>query len=169
MKLKDPELGRVSRDEAPLLAGHGDLLPVYLKGKCFVNSPKEAIDRTVTLFSPDRKRVRHCWVICVLKLSTGPDPVPDLRIDFSCWLFKLSCQKNLITIMKKFIIPSLIAVTASTLLTGCLALQLGGGTTTKIQSETTGQQLLDLKRAKDAGALTDAEYETQKQKILNGK
>ena len=30
-----------------------------------------------------------------------------------------------------------------------------------------GQELLDLKRAKDAGALTDAEYEAQKQHVLS--
>lgn len=71
--------------------------------------------------------------------------------------------------MKKIIVALIIAVTTSTLLTGCLALQLGGGTTTKVESQTIGQQLMDLKRAKDAGAITDAEFEAQKQKILNGK
>ena len=34
---------------------------------------------------------------------------------------------------------------------------------------TVGQQLVDLKRAKDAGTLTDAEYEAQKSKVLNGR
>jgi len=34
---------------------------------------------------------------------------------------------------------------------------------------TTGQQLIDLKSARDAGAITDAEYQTQKAKVLGGK
>jgi hypothetical protein len=31
---------------------------------------------------------------------------------------------------------------------------------------TKGQELMDLKRAKDTGAMTEEEYQTQKQKIL---
>jgi hypothetical protein len=34
---------------------------------------------------------------------------------------------------------------------------------------TIGQQLIDLKKARDAGALTDAEYEEQKEKLLQEK
>ena len=34
---------------------------------------------------------------------------------------------------------------------------------------TLGQQLLDLKKAKDAGAINDAEYEAQKTKLLEKK
>jgi hypothetical protein len=36
----------------------------------------------------------------------------------------------------------------------------------KVQSPTIGQQLIDLKKAKDAGAITDAEYQEQKAKLL---
>lgn len=68
--------------------------------------------------------------------------------------------------MKKIIAPSLIALAATLLFTGC-NIELGGGTTTKVQSATVGQQLYDLKKAKDAGALTDAEYQAQKEKILD--
>ncbi len=52
------------------------------------------------------------------------------------------------------------------LLTGCLALQVGGGDKKAEQKATLGQQLIDLKSAKDAGAITDAEYESQKAKLL---
>jgi hypothetical protein len=71
--------------------------------------------------------------------------------------------------MKKLIFPALIGLAALMLLTGCLAIQLGGGTTNKPQplSPTVGQQLTDLQHAKDAGAITDAEYQTMKTKILN--
>jgi len=34
---------------------------------------------------------------------------------------------------------------------------------------TVGQQLVDLQKAKDTGAITDAEYQAQKTKILNEK
>lgn len=37
------------------------------------------------------------------------------------------------------------------------------------QSASLGQQLIDLQKAKNAGALTDAEYEAQKARLLAGK
>jgi hypothetical protein len=70
--------------------------------------------------------------------------------------------------MKKIVISSLTALMAMALLTGC-SIALGTGSTTKIENATVGQQLVDLKRAKDIGALSDAEYDQQKEKILNRK
>jgi hypothetical protein len=70
--------------------------------------------------------------------------------------------------MKKLFILLLVGLSATTLLTGCLGLQLGGGTTkTEGKRPTTGQELVDLKQAKDSGAITDAEYQTQKARLLN--
>ena len=45
----------------------------------------------------------------------------------------------------------------------------GGGADVKSQITTTtvGQQLIDLKKAYDAGAMTQQEYEQQRKKILN--
>ncbi|HZQ46767.1 MAG TPA: SHOCT domain-containing protein [Verrucomicrobiae bacterium] len=72
--------------------------------------------------------------------------------------------------MKKLFFPLIVGLSITTLLSGCLAFQLGGGTTKKEgQHPTTGQQLVDLQRAKDSGAITDAEYQTQKTKVLNDK
>jgi hypothetical protein len=69
--------------------------------------------------------------------------------------------------MKRTIIPFFVAVAAMTLLTGCVGgVQLGGGTKSVVQPPTVGQQLVDLKKAKDAGALSDEEYQAQKAKIL---
>jgi len=68
--------------------------------------------------------------------------------------------------MKKLLVPMMIGLSALTLLSGCLDLKLGGGTTTRPQTATLGQQLLDLQHAKDAGAITDAEYQAQKAKLL---
>lgn len=70
--------------------------------------------------------------------------------------------------MKKLIIPALIAFSSMTLLSGCLNLQLGGGTTTKAQGPTVGQQLIDLQKARAAGAISEPEYEAQRAKVLAG-
>jgi hypothetical protein len=74
------------------------------------------------------------------------------------------------TYMKKTTIPILICLGAIAFLTGCgVDVKLGGGTTSKTYPATVGQQLVDLKKAKDAGALNDQEYDTQKAKILSEK
>jgi len=70
--------------------------------------------------------------------------------------------------MKKLFAPLLIGLCALTLLTGCLGLQLGNNTT-HTQSPTMGQQLIDLQKAKDAGIITDAEFQAQKAKLLGNK
>ena len=71
--------------------------------------------------------------------------------------------------MKKILICSFIALASTTLLTGCLGLALGTGdrSTTYKQEPTVGQQLIDLQKAKNSGAITQAEYDTEKAKILN--
>jgi uncharacterized membrane protein len=42
----------------------------------------------------------------------------------------------------------------------------GGSTTTVKQTETQGQQLMDLKEALDKGVITEKEYKSTKKKIL---
>ena len=42
----------------------------------------------------------------------------------------------------------------------------GGGAETNVQTNTTGQQLVDLQKALDSGALTKEQYEEQKEIIL---
>ncbi|HEY4414301.1 MAG TPA: SHOCT domain-containing protein [Verrucomicrobiae bacterium] len=69
--------------------------------------------------------------------------------------------------MKKLFTPLLISVATATLLTGCIGLQVGGGAKSEAQKPSLGQQLIDLKNAKDAHAITDAEYEAEKAKLLN--
>jgi hypothetical protein len=71
--------------------------------------------------------------------------------------------------MKKLLISTTIALSAMLLLTGCLALQVGGGDKKETQKATIGQQLIDLKAAKDAGAITESEYQTEKAKLLSEK
>lgn len=88
-----------------------------------------------------------------------------------------------------FILTGLLAMT---LLSGCVvAFSLGGGkkdasrTTTTSNSSTNnaqhpavvqqtveptiGQQLLDLKKARDAGAISESEYQAEKAKLLGQK
>jgi hypothetical protein len=58
---------------------------------------------------------------------------------------------------------------AITMLTGCIGLSIGGGTTSKPTNATVGQQLIDLQTAKTTGAISDAEYQAQKAKVLGQK
>lgn len=66
--------------------------------------------------------------------------------------------------MKKQINVFLALGCAIVMLTGCVA-AIGNRDSSK--STTLGQQLIDLKKAKDAGALNDAEYEQQRARLLN--
>jgi hypothetical protein len=70
--------------------------------------------------------------------------------------------------MKWTLIRSLALLSAITLLAGC-AWQVGGGAKHVTMEPTVGQQLIDLQKAKEAGALTDAEYQGQKAKLIGGK
>ena len=49
--------------------------------------------------------------------------------------------------------------------TGC-AWSIGDGKAHTTAQATRGQELIDLKRARDQGAITESEYDAQKQKIL---
>jgi phosphate/sulfate permease len=71
--------------------------------------------------------------------------------------------------MKKLIIPALVGFTFMTLLTGCIGLSIGSGTTSKPVTATVGQQLVDLQKARDTGAITETEYQALKTKLLNQK
>jgi hypothetical protein len=67
--------------------------------------------------------------------------------------------------MKKLFIPVL--ASAMLLLSGCV-LGVGSGAKTINQKPTLGQQLVDLQKAKDAGAINDGEFQAQKTKLLQG-
>jgi hypothetical protein len=60
----------------------------------------------------------------------------------------------------------MIGLAALTIFSGCLGLSIGSGSTTKPQTATVGQQLVDLQKAKDAGAINEAEFQAQKAKLL---
>lgn len=66
--------------------------------------------------------------------------------------------------MKRIFIPVLTLGLAMTFLSGC-AWQVGGDKKVAMQP-TTGQQLMDLQKAKDSGAINDSEYQAQKAKLL---
>ena len=70
--------------------------------------------------------------------------------------------------MKKLIVPMLTVFSAMTLLTGC-AWQVGGGSKHVTMEPTVGQQLIDLQKAKEAGAISESEYEAEKTKLLGNK
>jgi hypothetical protein len=83
--------------------------------------------------------------------------------------------------MKKRLIPLLVGFSTAVLLTGC-AISIGDGKKNNPTSNgappavgqattapTLGQQLIDLQKAKDAGVISDAEYQAQKAKLLENK
>ncbi len=53
-------------------------------------------------------------------------------------------------------------------LSGCAGGCIAVGGTDNYQAPTLGRQLQELKVAKDTGAITDAEYQDTKTKMLNG-
>ncbi len=68
--------------------------------------------------------------------------------------------------MKKMLLAGVLAFSTLLLLTGCVGLSVGGGSKTEARKATLGQQLIDLQKAHDAGAITDEQYQTQKAKLL---
>ena len=62
---------------------------------------------------------------------------------------------------RRLFIPILTVVLAMTFLTGG-AWQVGGDKKVTTMQPTTGQQLTDLHKAKDSGAIADSEYQAQK-------
>ena len=69
--------------------------------------------------------------------------------------------------MKKLIVRSCAVIALIPLLTGCIA-AIGNGTPNQ-HNGTLGQQLIDLQKAKDAGAITESEYQAEKAKLLGKK
>ena len=59
----------------------------------------------------------------------------------------------------------LIVLSATAMLTACGGVDTAGRS--EISTTTTGQQLIDLKKALDAGAINQSEYDTQRKKILD--
>lgn len=70
--------------------------------------------------------------------------------------------------MKRILIPASLALAAVLGLSGCVA-TIGNRDGKGNGSVTLGQQLIDLQKAKDAGAITEAEYQAQKSKLLGEK
>ena len=68
--------------------------------------------------------------------------------------------------MRRMLTLTAMALCAVFCLTGCVGLQVGGGTKSATIQPTLGQQLIDLKRARDTGAITEAEYQCQRAKLV---
>jgi hypothetical protein len=69
--------------------------------------------------------------------------------------------------MKRAFLPALMLATGMTLLSGCVWSVGSSGPKTVNMVPTIGQQLIDLQKARDTGAINDAEYQQERQKILN--
>ena len=71
--------------------------------------------------------------------------------------------------MKQLSITLLIILSTIILFTGCANLQIGGGSETINKEPTVGQQLIDLEKAKEAGAITEAEFKAEKIRLMGKK
>ncbi len=70
----------------------------------------------------------------------------------------------------KLPVTSTFAILVTLVLTsGCLNLQLGGGTSNRPQVPSVGQQLMDLQQARDKGAISESEYQAAKSRLLQRK
>ena len=67
--------------------------------------------------------------------------------------------------MKKHVVPAALALSAILLCGGCVV-GLGSGAKTEVRNPTLGQQLIDLQRARDSGAITPAEYDAKKAELM---
>jgi hypothetical protein len=70
--------------------------------------------------------------------------------------------------MKKLMIPTALALAALLGFSGCVA-AIGNRDAQHSRTGTLGQQLIDLQKAKEAGAISEAEYQTQKARLLDNK
>jgi len=61
---------------------------------------------------------------------------------------------------------AMLTMIAMLALSGCVA--VGGTRSSTAVQPTTGQQLIDLKRALDCGAISETEFEHQKSRLLSG-
>ncbi len=68
--------------------------------------------------------------------------------------------------MKKSFLVGTAIVGLLVLTSGCLSISVGGGSSSEVEKPTTSQQLTDLKKARDSGAITQEQYETQRAKLL---
>ncbi len=71
--------------------------------------------------------------------------------------------------MKKLMISTVIGLASILLFGGCVA-AIGNSPGKSARTSTTlGQELIDLQRAKDAGALSEAEYQAERTRLLEHK
>lgn len=66
--------------------------------------------------------------------------------------------------MKKYFLAAVLGTVTLASLTGCVA-AIGNQPAAR-SSATIGQQLIDLQKAKDAGVITDAEFQQQRARLL---
>jgi len=69
--------------------------------------------------------------------------------------------------MRKYLTHTLAALAAVLLFAGCVGgVNLGGGPKTMVQRPTLGQELVDLQKARDSGAITPAEFDAKKAELM---
>jgi hypothetical protein len=77
--------------------------------------------------------------------------------------------KGINTMIQKLLVRSFVVILAGSILaglTGCV-FSLGGSKEVTSSHATRGQELIDLKKARDQGAITPEEYEAKRRQILD--
>lgn len=87
------------------------------------------------------------------------------RRNFSCsTILRAACLRDRL-LKNRRLLPACALLGAAATLQGCIAV----GGTARHECPTVGRQLIDLKAALDAGAMTESEYASAKQQILSAK
>ena len=87
------------------------------------------------------------------------------RRNLSCnTILRAACLRDRL-LRSRRLLPACALLGAAATLHGCVAV----GGTSRHECPTMGRQLIDLKAALDAGAMTEAEYNNTKQQLLNAK
>ena len=87
------------------------------------------------------------------------------RPDLSCSTILQAARLRDRLLRARRTLPACAIIGAAATLQGCVAV----GGTSRQEPATLGRQLIDLKAALDAGALTEAEYQSAKQQFLTAK
>jgi ABC-type glycerol-3-phosphate transport system substrate-binding protein len=67
--------------------------------------------------------------------------------------------------MQRKVIVGILAATMSLGLAGCG----GGGATTEVSTQTLGQELIDLQKAYESGAMTEKEYKKARENLIESR
>ena len=109
---------------------------------------------------PRAHRARLIHLVSALPLGSLPGFL-TLQIHREHGMFAPNLSSNSMKIIAR------VGTVAFCFLVGGCAIDLGNKTSPANSKATVGQELIDLKRARDGGAITEEEYQAQRRKIID--